>query len=161
MSQSSTASESRTEREYFNLHTDGIGYLNRLRTVPVQRGQSYEAVDIAALEGRKSEPNYTNFSARLSGHNAARVLEQFRNQINDKETKVLAAFRIGGLNPRVFTFDKGPRAGTQGVNLQTRLIFVKWVKIREPGGEAYRTVYQAPEPEDAKADANTTDAAAA
>jgi hypothetical protein len=33
---------------YFNLHTVGIGYLNRVREVQVRRGQPFMACDIAA-----------------------------------------------------------------------------------------------------------------
>ena len=39
------------DQKYFDLHITGIGYVNRIRTVPVKRGKSFYAVDISALHG--------------------------------------------------------------------------------------------------------------
>ena len=46
---------------YFNLHTVGIGYLNRVREVQVRRGQPFMACDIAALHGATDAVEYTRF----------------------------------------------------------------------------------------------------
>ena len=43
------ANHSQEATTYFNLHTVGIGYLNRVREVQVRRGQPFMACDIAAL----------------------------------------------------------------------------------------------------------------
>ena len=42
------ANHSQEATTYFNLHTVGIGYLNRVREVQVRRGQPFMACDIAA-----------------------------------------------------------------------------------------------------------------
>ncbi|EML6089314.1 DUF3577 domain-containing protein, partial [Pseudomonas aeruginosa] len=39
------------EAKYFDLHTTGIGYLNRIREVPIRRGEPFLAATVAALHG--------------------------------------------------------------------------------------------------------------
>ena len=42
--------------KYFDLHTTGIGYLNRIRAVTPQAGNPFLAVTIAALRGSVDRP---------------------------------------------------------------------------------------------------------
>lgn len=39
------------EAKFFDLHTTGIGYLNRLREVTPRKGKPFMAVTVAALKG--------------------------------------------------------------------------------------------------------------
>jgi hypothetical protein len=121
-----------------------VGYLNRIRTVPVEgRGNDYLAVDIAALRGEKGKVKYTYFSCRVSGTEAQRVIrEELADHIKAGK-KVLVRFKAGDLIPDAFTFKTGPNAGKQGLNIKSHLLFIYSAKVN---GEE---VYRAPKRDDA------------
>ena len=54
------------ETKYFDLHVHGIGYVNRIREVPVKRGNPFWACDIAALHGAEDDVEFTRFDCRVS-----------------------------------------------------------------------------------------------
>ncbi|MGH8350469.1 MAG: STY4534 family ICE replication protein [Pseudomonas sp.] len=113
---------------YFNLHTQGIGYLNRVREVPVRRGQPFMACDIAALHGASDDVEYTRFDCKVAGGEAERLIREHLEQVQ-AERKVLIAFRIGDLWVDAFTYEKGERKGQPGASLKGRLIFIEWIKV--------------------------------
>lgn len=125
---------------YFDLHTNGIGYLNRIRQVNVRKGNPFIAVTIAALHGAADEVEYTYIDCKVAGGEAERLVRRCQ-QAESAGRKILVAFRIGDLWIDTFTYDKGDRIGQTGVCLKGRLLFIAWIKI---DGE---TVYQAPEKE--------------
>jgi hypothetical protein len=136
------------EPSYFDLHINGIGYLSRFREIAAgdagRRHKPYCAVDIAALEGPTNDPTYTYFDARISGSDAIEVLTMHAAAINDREVKVLAAFRIGGVAPSIYQVRRGPHAGDSRVSLKTRLIRIAWIKVKARGETAYRLVHAEP-----------------
>ncbi|EKT4483400.1 DUF3577 domain-containing protein [Pseudomonas putida] len=113
---------------YFNLHTQGIGYLNRVREVPVRRGQPFMACDIAALHGASDDVEYTRFDCKVAGGEAERLIREHLEDVR-AERKVLIAFRIGDLWVDAFTYEKGERKGQPGASLKGRLIFIEWIKV--------------------------------
>lgn len=113
--------------KYFDLHTTGLGYANRMREVKV-RGQSFWAVDISALRGNSNEVDHTRFDCRISGRDALEVLNRFKADI-DARKKVLIGFKVGDIYPETFTHQKGEKAGQTGVVLKGRLLQVAWVKV--------------------------------
>ncbi len=156
----STQNQAARENEYFDFHMRGLGYLNRFRSIPVRKGESYFAVDIAVLEGSKADPAITRFDANVAGKEAINVLEQIKEAITEPDARVLAGFTLGGLYPSTFVYQKGRRQGEQGISLKTRLLRISWVKIKAVGSSAYETVYTAPQPEEnAESDADSKQAA--
>lgn len=113
---------------YFNLHTQGIGYLNRVREVPVRRGQPFMACDVAALHGASDDVEYTRFDCKVAGGEAERLIREHLEDVR-AERKVLIAFRIGDLWVDAFTYEKGERKGQPGASLKGRLIFIEWIKV--------------------------------
>ncbi|WP_416425174.1 STY4534 family ICE replication protein [Pseudomonas sp. App30] len=113
---------------YFNLHTQGIGYLNRIREVPVRRGQPFMACDIAALHGASDDVEYTRFDCKVAGGEAERLIREHLEDVK-ADRKVLLAFRIGDLWVDAFTYEKGERKGLPGASLKGRLIFIEWIKV--------------------------------
>lgn len=89
-----------TEAEYFNLHASGCGYLSRVRWVDPQQkrggraGDKFLACAINALRGDVSSPSYTYFDLRVSGDEAARVVEELKQAV-DENRKVFVAFKLG------------------------------------------------------------------
>ena len=139
----STSTSSQKEPRYFDLHITGVGYLNRARKVDVRRGNSFLAVDISAIHGAADDVQYTRFDCKVSGSEAQQLIEKLMPHIDAKKS-VLVGFKLGDLYPEVFTYDKGPKAGQQGVSLKARLLRIDWAKVDGV------TVYKAP-----RADANS------
>ena len=57
-------------KQYFDLHTNGFGYLNRIREVTLKEGASFLSVTVAALRGSVDNAQYTHFECRVSGRQA-------------------------------------------------------------------------------------------
>ncbi|WP_226507219.1 STY4534 family ICE replication protein [Pseudomonas sp. MWU16-30317] len=125
MTQSTTPTQTTS---YFNLHTQGIGYLNRVREVTVRRGQPFMACDIAALHGASDDVEYTRFDCKVAGGEAERLIRQYMADVQ-AERKVLLGFRIGDLWTDAFIYEKGERQGQPGASLKGRLIFIEWIKV--------------------------------
>jgi hypothetical protein len=124
-----------TERKYFDLHTRGLGYVNRLRTVTPKKGNAFKACTIAALRGTADEPEYTYIDVRVYNEKAAELLESCQDAL-DKKQRVLIAFNIGDIYPECFTYEKGDKRGQTGCGLKGRLIKITLIKI--DGHEVYR-----------------------
>jgi len=117
------------ETKYFDLHVTGIGYLNRVREVPVKRSQPFLAVDISALHGDSEDVQYTRFDCRVSGSDAKAIIESLMPVIDDDKNKVLVGFKLGDLYTDTFTYKSGDKAGQTGISLKTRLLRIDWVKV--------------------------------
>jgi len=132
-----------TTEKYFDLHVNGLGYLNRPREIKVKKGQDFVAVDIAALHGAADDVNYTRFDCRVSGREAESVIRRCMVKMAaDEDAKVLIGFRLGDVSPELFTYRSGDKAGEIGVSLKARLLKIHWVRVN---GD---TVYTAPVAED-------------
>lgn len=113
---------------YFDLHTTGIGYLNRIREVRPKSGTPFWACDIAALHGLAGNVDYTRFDCRVSGTKAIGLVEQYKEAV-DKDRKVLIGFRLSDLWADTFTYSNDDRAGEIGVSLKARLLYIGWIKV--------------------------------
>lgn len=120
--------QSNTPR-YFDLHTSGVGYLNRVRLVKPKKGEPFLAVDISALHGSVDEVEYTRFDCRVSGSAAQDAIMALKDAIEDRNTKVLVGFKMGDLYSETFVYQKGEKAGQVGVSLKGRLLQVHWAKV--------------------------------
>ena len=118
--------------DYFNLHTTGIGYLQRMREVPVKSGQPYLAVDINALQGKSDNPQKLRFDLIVTGASAEADIDFICGILNEQQLvdpKILVAFKASDLDPQFFTYKKGDKQGQQGVCIKARLIKLKYCKI--------------------------------
>jgi len=116
------------EKSYFDLHTTGIGYLNRIREVKPKKGEPFLACDIAALNGESDKPTYVRFDTRVSGIEAQHLVRRCEVAVK-AEQKVLISFRLGDLWADIFTYSKGKRAGEQAVSFKARLLYIGWIKV--------------------------------
>jgi hypothetical protein len=135
-----------TEAKYFDLHTTGIGYLNRIREVTPKGKKSipFMAVTIAALKGKSDDVEYQYIDCNVVGAEAEMLIRRCKEAV-DNEKKVLVSFRIGDVWPDIFTYTKGDKAGQSGVSLKGRLLFISWIKVDGV------TVYEAKPREEAPA----------
>jgi hypothetical protein len=115
-------------KNYIDLLTEGTGYLNRFRVVPVKRGDDYISVDIAALHGPTEDIEYTYFDARVTGKKAIKLVKKLKPSIDQKK-KVLVRFIHGDLTPTPFVYKKGPKEGETGFSLNVHLLTIRWIKI--------------------------------
>jgi hypothetical protein len=113
---------------YFDLHTRGLGYVNRIRAVPVKNSDSYLACTIAALRGKTDEPEYTYFDCIVTGEEAIKVINRAKQAVIDKK-KVLIGFSIGDTYPELFTYKQGDKKGQSGISLKSHLLKVLWVDV--------------------------------
>jgi hypothetical protein len=133
--------------KYFDLHINGIGYLNRARKVTPKRADAFLAVDVTALHGLSDDVQKTRFDCRVVGEAAKEVIERLMPLINEQRQvasngstlrhKVLAGFRLSDLYAEPFTYRKGEREGEIGISLKTRLLRLDWVKV--DGNIVYQT----------------------
>jgi len=66
--------------KYFDLHTTGIGYLNRIREVTPKEGSPFLSVTIAALRGSVDKVQYTYFECRVSGKQAQELVHRLKRR---------------------------------------------------------------------------------
>ena len=114
--------------KYFDLHTTGIGYLNRVRQVTPEEGTPFLAVTIAAIHGSASNVQHTYFECGVYGEQAQNTVRELQSAVAD-ESKVLIGFTLSDLRAGAFTFKQGDKAGETGVNLKARLIKIAWAKV--------------------------------
>ncbi|PUA46354.1 hypothetical protein C5U62_13020 [Pseudomonas protegens] len=125
------------ETKYFDLHTTGIGYFNRVREVkPRGKGKPFMAVAIAALHGASDAVEYSYIDCNVVGTEAEKLVRRCQQAV-EADKKVLVSFRIGDIRADAFTYEKGDKQGQPGASLKGRLFFIGWIKV---DGE---TVYEA------------------
>ena len=119
---------STNETKYFDLHTTGLGYLNRIRQVTPRDGKPFLSVTLAALRGSVDNAQYTHFECLVSGKQAQDLVRQLKPAVEGK-AKVLLGFTLSDLYAEAFTFKSGDKAGETGVSLKARLLRIAWAKV--------------------------------
>ncbi|HFT8625494.1 TPA: DUF3577 domain-containing protein [Pseudomonas aeruginosa] len=112
------------EKSYFDLHTSGIGYIQRAREVPVRggrRAQPFLACTIAALVGSAEDPSYRYFDVKVSGAEAKKLVERYIG-VEDPKQRPLVRFRLGDLWADAYIRDKGEHKGEAAASLKARLL---------------------------------------
>jgi len=112
------------EKSYFDIHTSGIGYIQRAREVPVRggrRAQPFLACTVAALVGSAKDPSYRYFDVKVSGTEAKKLVQRYLG-VDDPRQRPLVRFRLGDLWGDAFIRDKGKRKGQAGASLKARLL---------------------------------------
>ncbi len=135
-----------TNTKYFDLHTRGIGYVNRIREVTPKKGDAFWACSIAALRGDSESTEYTYIDCRVSGAEATKLIRRCEEAVNANK-KVLIGFTVGDIYPELFT--KGEKKDQPGVSIKGRLLFVSFIK--RDGEEVYRAPQKEKEPAEAAA----------
>ncbi|MCF6256191.1 MAG: DUF3577 domain-containing protein [Gammaproteobacteria bacterium] len=117
------------KKAFFDLHTSGIGYLNRARTVTPNNGDPYESVSIAGLHGRSDNPSYSYFDTSIVGEDAADFVTKHKATINDRNSKVLVRFKVGDGNATSYEVKSGQNKGQRNHLIKCRLLQITWASI--------------------------------
>jgi Protein of unknown function (DUF3577) len=121
--------------DYFNAHTEGLGYLDSLVHVLPKPGQDFSAfwsASFCMLEGNPEKPEKTYVSLAVSSDKALEVLRPFVDDINGQTTKIFAGLRLARFRAKPFTFSADSQSpGKLGVNYSARLIAVLYLKVGE------------------------------
>ncbi|CDM91128.1 STY4534 family ICE replication protein [Xenorhabdus bovienii] len=118
---------SNNESKYFNLHTNGIGYLSNIRNVNGPNGR-FLTVVVNSLSGPIDSPSYVRFDTTVAGDTTVGLVNRCTKAV-DEDKKVLIGFTLSNLSTEIFTLTKGEHAGEQRVSLRARLINIDWLKI--------------------------------
>ena len=128
-SQTQPSTETPTgEKAFFDLHVNGVGYLNRIREVKPRKGQPFLACSISAMRGDPSDVEYTKFDLRVTGGEARRIVAMLKPEVDGKRPVVIG-FRIGDIYPELFTYERGEKAGQPGVAIKGRLLKIGFAKV--------------------------------
>jgi len=129
-----------SDSKFFDLHVTGLGYLNRVRMVKPNKGDSFLACSISALRGEWNKdggikPESTKFDVRVYGQDAIKAIEILQPHGEEKR-KIMVQFKLGDVYPQVFVYEKdaAPNKGTHkkgdtGVMIKGRLLKIAkaWV----------------------------------
>jgi hypothetical protein len=124
----SEQSQASNPSSYFNLHVEGVGYLNRVRTVKPKKGQPFLACTVSAMRGSTEDIAYTKFDCRVSGTEAQQLVKRLEADVA-AEKSVIVGFRIADIYPETFTYEKGERQGQTGIVIKGRLLRIKFAKV--------------------------------
>ncbi len=138
--------QANSQSSFFNLHVEGVGYLNRVRRIKPRKGQEFIACTVAALRGNESDVSYTKFDCRVSGADAQNVVTRLEADVA-ADKAVIIGFRIADIYPEMFTFEKGERKGQPGVSIKGRLLRIKFAKVNGKAVEVPQPA-KAAEPDD-------------
>jgi len=120
-------------KSYFDLHTSGIGYLQRVRMVPVRggrRAESFLACTVAALVGPAKDSTLRYFDVKVSGADAKTLVQRYVG-IDDPKQRPLIRFRIGDLWGDPYIRPSGERKGEPAGSLKGRLLKVELIDRAE------------------------------
>lgn len=115
-------------KKFFDLHTTGIGYLNRIREVKVKNGKPYLACTIAALRGESQNAEFTYINCNVTGEKAKKLVEKCVEACKANK-KILIRFCVGDINAETFTYNTGEKKGQTGINIKGRLLKISSIKI--------------------------------
>ena len=116
------------ENTYFDLHTSGIGYLNRARVVKPSSGKRFKpftAVSISALFGSSEDIQYSRYDVTCVTDDTAALIQQYRDEINNESSKVICQFVISDSYAEPF---KTKEDELRSVN-KGRLLAIRFIKI--------------------------------
>lgn len=130
MNQATTQTQAQTQAQAFDLIIEGVGYLNRIRTVrPERKGPTYLACTINALMGQADSVEYQSIDCRVVGKLAMQVVEQLAQDVEAKQ-KVIIGFRAGDPKPDFYEFDdKTTGEKVQREGLKARLLQITFAKV--------------------------------
>lgn len=122
-------SQGNTQAQSFDLIIEGVGYLNRLRTVTPKKGPAYLACTINAMMGKADAVEYVGIDCIVVGKIAKQAIELLAEDVKAKR-KVIVGFRAGDPKPEFYEYpDRETGEQKQGQGLKARLLQLTFAKV--------------------------------
>lgn len=111
----------------FNLIIEGVGYLNRVREVPIRKGQPYLACTVNALMGVEGSVEYVSIDCKIVGRQAIDAIKLLRQSV-DNRAKVIVGFRASDPRPDFYEYERnGEKVQVEG--FKARLLQLTFAKV--------------------------------
>ncbi|CAD5366584.1 hypothetical protein RA210_U10398 [Rubrivivax sp. A210] len=118
-----------SQAQAFDLIIEGVGYLNRVRTVTPKKGPAYMACTINALMGRADAVEHVSIDCIVVGTIAKQAVRQLTEDVEAKR-KVFIGFRAGDPKPDFYEFpDRETGEPKKGSGLKARLLQLTLAKV--------------------------------
>jgi hypothetical protein len=117
----------------YNLHTVGMGFINRLRFVkPEGKGKGYWCTSIGALYGVEDENGRSEsslYDLRVVGAKAIESAQALQAAF-DEGKKIFVEFKAGDTRADAFQYKRGPKQGQWGACIKGTLLQIRkaWVE---------------------------------
>ncbi|MDG9757864.1 DUF3577 domain-containing protein [Pseudomonas chengduensis] len=121
------------QKSYFDIHTSGIGYIQRVREVQGKAGRKGPPslwCTVAALVGPATNPIKRYFDVRVSGAEAKKLVQPYVG-IDDHQQRPLVRFRLGDLWVDPFIRPSGEHKGKAAASLKARLLTAELIDRTE------------------------------
>ena len=120
-----------TEKSVKNLHTRGVGFINRLRWVEARKGKPYLCVAIGAQYGVADENGHFDsslYDLRVVTDKAIEAVTQLEETFK-AGNKIYVDFLAGDTRAEAFQYKTGTREGEWGASIKGTLLQVRgaWV----------------------------------
>ncbi|QIQ22148.1 DUF3577 domain-containing protein [Zophobihabitans entericus] len=112
--------QTNTQPKRYEFQASGLAYVNNIRDVNPENGDSYLSCTLAVLEGKEGKVKYKYINVKVVGEKNIQLINNCRLAVT-QERPVLVSFSISDLNWEIFTYKKGEKAGQQGINPYARL----------------------------------------
>lgn len=122
---------------YFDLHTKGCGYMNRIRWVTPKgsgrKAEKFLACAINALHGKIVDPQYSYMDLRVSGQEAINLVSELMADC-EAGRKIFVAFTVGDIYAHTYLRDikeQGRKTGEQeaAAVIKGRLLLITHIAI--------------------------------
>lgn len=122
--------QAQTQAQAFDLIIEGVGYLNRVRTITPKKGPAYLACTINALKGTSDNVEYVSIDTIVVGKIARQAITLLTEDVLAKR-KVLIGFRAGDPTPDFYEYPDRNNNGEvkTGSGLKARLLQVTFAKV--------------------------------
>ncbi|HFJ0421585.1 TPA: DUF3577 domain-containing protein [Pseudomonas aeruginosa] len=125
-----TTTSDSTQKSYFDIHTKGTGYIQRVREVPVKGAKPYLACTIAALIGPAKATVLRYFDVRVAGGEAKKLVRNYLG-VDERKCRPLVRFRLGDPWVSPFIRSSGERQGEAAASVKSRLLQVELLDYPE------------------------------
>lgn len=128
-----TQTSTQTHPKAYNLHTAGMGFINRLRFVkPEGKGKGYWCTSIGALYGVEDENGRSEsslYDLRVVGTKAIEGVQTLQAVFGEGK-KIFVEFKAGDTRAEAFLYKKGPKQGQWGACIKGTLLQIRkaWVE---------------------------------
>lgn len=129
MSQALSQAQPQAQAQAFDLIIEGVGYLNRIRTVTPKKGPAYTACTLNAMMGTADNVEYVGIDCIVVGKIAKQAIDLLAKDVENRQ-KVIVGFRAGDPKPDFYEYpDRDTGQMKQGSGLKARLLQLTFAKV--------------------------------